>query len=108
PPTLTITAPIDGAIVRSTPYTVTGTVSDSTAIVKVNGALAVVTGNNFSAHVVLVPGVNSIQVAAENAYGSASRTILVTFDEDLAPTIEVIAPVEGQVLTKPEVTVQGT
>lgn len=72
PPPLhvTITAPEAYSHIHSNPVVVMGTVSDSSASVRVNGIPATVSGNNFLAGIILSPasGYQDIWVSAEDSY----------------------------------------
>ncbi len=79
PLTVTITSPQDGAVVSSSLITVTGNVSNN-AQVTVNGILASVSGNTFSAAISLNEGLNTITAFATDQYGqTASQSISVTY-----------------------------
>lgn len=80
PLTLSITSPADGAILNNTPITVTGTVSDSTARVTVNGSRATVSGNTFTATGInLQESSNTVTAVATDSYGQrATHSITVT------------------------------
>jgi hypothetical protein len=84
-PVLTITGPADNSVSVQSFITVSGTVNEtSTVSVTVNNGspqLASITGNNFTATVNLVTGVNTIAITATDLAGnvtSAKRT--VTYD----------------------------
>jgi hypothetical protein len=80
PLTVTITSPVDGAALISSPVTVTGNVSNN-AQVTVNGIPATVSNDMFAASVPLNEGLNSITAAANDIYGqTASQTIYVTLE----------------------------
>jgi hypothetical protein len=82
-PSVHISSPAAGATVKTTPITVTGTVSDATAVVIVNGVVAVVdSGGNFSAAgVPLQEGSNQLTAVARNAANlSARHSISITLD----------------------------
>jgi len=76
--TLTITSPVDGAVVNSSWLTVSGTVSNN-ADVSVNGTQASVADGLFSVIIPLKEGANMITATATDAYGqTASHNITVT------------------------------
>jgi len=75
---VTITSPQDGAVVNSSPITVTGNVSNN-ANVTVNGIQASVTDGIFSASIPLIEGQNTITATATDQYSqTASHSITVT------------------------------
>lgn len=76
--TLTITSPLDGAVVNSSWLTVSGMVSNN-AGVSVNGTQASVTDGLFSIIIPLEEGANTITATAIDTYGqAASHSITVT------------------------------
>ena len=78
PLVLNITSPQDGAILRSSPTTVTGTVSNN-ASVTVNGSSVSVINGVFSQSIVLQEGLNTITVVANDQYGQEmSKNITLT------------------------------
>ena len=94
PPALTITAPINGAVVTNASLAVTGTASDSgygnngISSVTVNGASAIGgtasgTGTaNWTATITLVSGPNTITVVAKDTLNNATqKQINVTYNE---------------------------
>ena len=74
PPPLTvkITSPTDDTVVNTSPLTVTGTVSDPTATVTVNGVASSISSNTFQASIDLVEGQNTITAQATDQYGQAA------------------------------------
>ena len=81
PPPLTveITSPTDGTVVNTSPLTVTGTVSDPTATVTVNGIASSISSNTFQASIDLVEGQNTIVAQATDQYGqTATDNVTVT------------------------------
>jgi PKD repeat protein len=81
PLTLTITSPLDRAVVSSSPITVTGNVSNNADVV-VNGVQASKNDNVFTVLVYLHEGQNIIAATAEDLYGQVtSQEIQVTYTE---------------------------
>jgi hypothetical protein len=81
PPPLTvkITSPTDGSIVNIAPLAVTGTVSDPSANILVNGVTPSISGNTFQASIDLTEGQNAITARAEDHYGqTATDSVTVT------------------------------
>lgn len=97
-PVIAVTSPANGAIVPSSPVTVTGTVTDQTATtLTVNGTPTPLgTGGSFSASVALVSGANTITlVATDAATNSATDTRTVTrkvLEPGIPPDPSTIAP----------------
>lgn len=92
-PTIAITSPAQDAVVAN-PVQVTGVVSDDGEItaVTVNGAAAMLTGNNFSAVVNLTEGnqlLTAIAVDDQGASAAASRVVAV---DGSGPQISILSP----------------
>jgi hypothetical protein len=86
PPALTLTSPQNGEVTGRAVMTVSGT-AEPGARVAVNGADSVRSGPFFSTDIMLVEGVNTIHVQAEDAAGNqASITVRVIMDRT-APLI---------------------
>ena len=79
-PSLIINSPADGIVVGVSPITVSGLVSDPTAIVMVNGVSATVTGGVFLADgIVLQEGSNTIIASGTDGQGNNnSVSVMVT------------------------------
>jgi|GEM_PF-3340491 len=76
--TLQITSPQSGAVLNSSPLTVTGSVSKN-AQVTVNGTQATVSGNTFTATLSLSEGQNTIAATAIDAYNQTiTSSVIVT------------------------------
>ncbi|HEV8659273.1 MAG TPA: Ig-like domain-containing protein, partial [Thermoanaerobaculia bacterium] len=92
-PSVTITAPAEGAVVGTDVISVAGTVGDGVTSVDVNGAAATISGTSFSATGVrLAGGLNIVVAHARNAAGratAASRRI--TYLKD-APALAITSP----------------
>lgn len=99
PPTLSVTAPVEGTITNSFAVTVAGTTNDSTSspvtvTVKLNSgtaeAVVVNSDGSFSKTLTLVSGVNNITVVATDSAGKATTvTRTVTLDTG-APVIHSV------------------
>ena len=77
--------------------TVTGTVDDPKAIVKVNGTTATISSGTFSATVTLSEGSNTVTATATDPAGNtASSSVTVALDT-MPPVIKISAPTDGQV-----------
>jgi hypothetical protein len=114
PPTLTITAPAEGALVGASPLTVSGTVaSHASGTVSVQCGVgtatvpAQVSATTWSCAVPLAEGDNAIVVTATDAGGSAHVTRRVTFDAT-APALSITSPLDGSYTAASSVTVSGT
>jgi hypothetical protein len=114
PPTLTVTAPAENALVSSPTLSVSGTVAGhGTGAVAVqcrgeNSVTGQVSGTTWTcAGVGLHEGDNAIVVTATDSGGSSSVTRHVALDT-AAPTLVIVQPVEGQSINSDTVTVSGT
>ncbi len=103
--TIAISSPQDGAVVNSSPATVSGNVSNN-AIVTVNGIQASVSNNTFSASIPLSEGQNTITASATDQYGqTASQSIDVTL---MLPKPPVIGNVAVSNITTDSATISWT
>jgi len=93
PLTLTITSPIDGAELHSSPVTVTGTVSLD-ADVTVNGIQATVVDSSYSAEIDLTEGPNTITATAIDIYGQTETAAIQVTLTYLPPTAGISADPE--------------
>ncbi|MFY9823638.1 MAG: DNRLRE domain-containing protein [Thermoanaerobaculia bacterium] len=107
-PSVQITSPDDLSYISSTTISVSGTLSDPTATVTVNGKPANVSGGGFSvSDVPLVEGGNTLTATATDARGHiATHSINIVRDLE-APHITIYTPQEGAVVATPSVTVAG-
>ena len=94
PPVITISSHSNGDTVNSTPITLAGTVSDSSATVTVNGIPATLIGNSYSVSLPLVEGPNTVTVSATNSFGTTDEIINITLDSSVVAT-DVTVPVGG-------------
>ncbi len=110
-PEVEIFSPEGGALLRLSPVTVTGQVSEPAAAVDVNGKAAAVdpaTGNFTASGVGLEEGANEILVRAEDGAGNeGTAQISVTLDT-VAPAVSIVSPPAGLVTTLTEFDVTGT
>jgi hypothetical protein len=115
PPTLTVTAPAEGALVSTPTVSVSGSVTGhGTGAVAVQcrvGATTTtgqVSGTTWTcAGVGLQEGDNAIVVTATDSGGSSSVTRHVALDTTV-PTLVVVQPVDGQSINSDTVTVSGS
>ena len=106
---LTITEPAAGQTVGTPSITVRGTVSDPTARVIVQNVLAVVSGGTFeAAGVPLIEGENALLARARNDAGDQATASRAVVRDTAAPTVELSAPPERDVLTVETITVRGS
>jgi hypothetical protein len=88
-PALAITAPLDGAFVRTRRVEVTGTVTGATAVT-VNGAAARVTGGDWTITLELEPGEHTLTAAVDGLEVAISITV-----DPVPPRIDITAPARG-------------
>ena len=108
PPVVTITSPVDGALVVGTPVTVTGTVTDASPITSftVNGSPVTLSSGAFITSVPLALGANPISASATDAAGNTgSAAISVT--RATPPTISITSPANGLLTRNTPVSVTG-
>jgi RHS repeat-associated protein len=112
PPDLFIDRPSDGAMLVTSPVLVAGRVVDPSgaAGVWVNGLPASLYGPRFETWLDLEPGLNVIDVLAEDGAGNrATASVTVTFVPDTTgPTIVVEYPLEADVVWDTPIDVIGT
>lgn len=118
-PTLAIISPASsGSTVTSSTLTVSGSASDNVAVtsvsLRVNGGAWMQVGgtSSWSGQVTLSAGSNLIEAyasdAASNASLTASRTITYQPADTTAPSVVIVAPAEGTVVTTSSVALSGT
>lgn len=120
PPVVTIQSPVDGAEVSMPEITVSGTGSDSSCLCRVESRLndgnwVLVSGQfTWSFEVVLLSGINKVEVRAFDDSGNMGMdSIIVTYNDTLpadttAPTIEILSPSPGSTVSDASITLTGT
>ncbi len=110
PPVVKITSPADLAALGTTPVTVTGTVDDPEAAIKVGieAIPAVVSGNTFVATgVPLREGGNVVTAVATDAQGNAGTDTVTLVLDTTAPRVHIDSPAQATVVTSPTISVTG-
>ena len=110
-PVVTITAPRVDSVLRTSPITVTGTISDaSPTSVTVNGVQATVTNNtSYSASVPLsTQGNNLLTVIATDAGGRTSQVTRNVIFDNQAPALTVTAPTDNSATRNATIAVTGS
>ncbi|MDJ0869887.1 MAG: Ig-like domain-containing protein, partial [Myxococcota bacterium] len=117
PPTLELDSPAEAAVLSGSPVAVTGRATDASGIasLEVAGRAVTPTGGRFSAAVELLPGSNTIRIAATDRAGNPAELLrqvelepLEPGGEDVqAPVVRIDAPAAGSAVA-PQVTVRGT
>jgi len=109
PISIRILSPQDSAIFSTSLVDVTGTVSDSSASVEVNGSPASVIGNTFQIQgLQLNPGINVITATATLSGVSVSDSIVVTYEPPPPLTIDINAPLDGAAFSISRIDVTGS
>lgn len=109
PPHLTITSPSDGLITNSPTLTITGTVDDPEAIVRIGWYTEIpVVNGTFSTEITLDDeGVNYIWITAEDPAWNLDSAFLQIILDTIPPQINVTNPLEGVAFNTPSIQVTG-
>ena len=116
-PTVTITYPSNGDTLISKNVTVTGTASDDVSVKKVEitkdglNWIPCTGTTSWSSDLVLNMGSNKISAKATDTAGNWDTTdvsVLVATIDTMNPTITIIWPTDGTILTTDHVTVRGS
>ncbi|HEX5788022.1 MAG TPA: hypothetical protein VFY03_07565 [Woeseiaceae bacterium] len=99
-PRIAIVAPENGSVAEANSVTVTGTIDDPGATVRVNGNPATVAAGEFTATVPVTYGINTLVVAAENAAGRTDTQVrlIAVFGVPRPPTVQLVSPLADFVL----------
>ncbi|MHB8878506.1 MAG: Ig-like domain-containing protein, partial [Myxococcaceae bacterium] len=109
PPLLTVSSPGEGDRFSVLDATVSGEVTDASAVtVTVNGAAATVSSGAYSAAVTLTPGGNTLEVVAVDALGNQSTVQRSVRANTAPPALVVTEPEDGLVTASASITVAGT
>ncbi len=95
-PAVTITSPLNNALVTSSQVSVGGTVNEAVTSVSVNGTSALVSGSSYSLSTyTLSEGQNTITVeAVDRAGNKGTASVNVTLDS-IVPTVSLSAPAQA-------------
>jgi RHS repeat-associated protein len=110
-PVVTITSPPADSVVRTSPITVTGTITDASPTgVTVNGVQATVTNNtSYSASVpITAQGSNTLTAIATDAGGRTSQVTRTVILDSQAPSLTVEAPADNSATKNATATVNAT
>ncbi len=109
PPTLTVAAPLEGAVTKADSITVSGTASDANGVtVATNGTALTLTGSNFTGKVALAVGPNLLTTTATDGAGNPATVVRNVTRDTTAPALTVAAPAEGATTTEDSIVVSGT
>ncbi|UCD83486.1 MAG: hypothetical protein JSU92_09255, partial [Deltaproteobacteria bacterium] len=103
PPSLTISAPLDGQFIASIRVTVSGNVADpesGVAQVNVNGVTALIFGNGFIAEQVplVSEGPTTIIAIASDFLGNLSSLIITVYRDTTPPEMAISQPAHGSMI----------
>lgn len=108
-PSLTVSSPADGLVTNQPQVTVSGTVSDLTAVtVNVNGTPVTVSAGAFSTSFTLAEGSNVITVSATDAASNVTSIVRQVTKDTQAPALTVSSPVDQTTTGEASITVSGT
>lgn len=104
---ISMVEPAPGALFNRFAVRVRGTANNPPSSVVINGAIAALEGNEFSATVTLREGNNPVTAVATDGQGAvATASVQVTVDTT-PPRVTIDSPRDGAVLSEPRVTVAG-
>ncbi len=108
PPAVTISAPSSGALTRNRQITVSGTVNEPVVSVTVNGVVATMNGQEWSAACQLEEGINTITAQATDLAGNrGAASITVTLDST-PPQLKVSTLSDGAFTNNGTLNIAGT
>ena len=108
-PALVIDSPAPGTVFGTSPISVTGTFVEANLIdITVNGVLAAISGNRFTATVPIPPGSSTLLAVARDRAGRSGQSagIAVSLDAGV-PNVRITSPVSGTLTAGATVTVTG-
>lgn len=111
PPKVVITSPADGFITVSDSIEVTGTASDAgggISGVTVNGVVATLNGEAFTATVPLSSGQNTITATATDTVGNTAQDTVTVARATSGPSLVITSPVDGSATNVQTISVTGT
>jgi hypothetical protein len=110
PPRLSISAPQTGAFANATSVTITGTVDDPEATVRLGfiGQVIPVSNGIFQVTANLpVEGTNTIIISARDPAGNTSSVTTRIIRDTIPPVVVMTAPLSGSLVNTPSITVEG-
>jgi hypothetical protein len=108
PPVVKITSHKPNQFVNHSPILVTGTMNDNRARIVVNGVIATVEKEGFSAKVNLVEGANTVMAVVTDEFGNTGSDSVILVVDSKPPVINITAPSSKSLLSTNLVTVTGT
>ena len=112
PPRLAITSPPDWAVTNASAITITGTVDDPDAIVRLSwwyGPVIPVVNGLFTTQVNLGwwEGLNYITIIARDPAGNSTSATLRVIRDITPPQINLVSPAEGMIVNTPTLNLTG-
>lgn len=110
-PTVTISNVLDTLVVDNlSSFTVRGLASSGAGIrdVRVNGALATLANDAWSASVTLQPGANTVTAVATDTLGGTATAMVSIIRDTADPVVTITSPANGASITSRLVRVTGT
>jgi hypothetical protein len=108
PPVVKITSHRPNQFTNLSPALIIGTVNDGRARIVVNGVVAAVEKEAFSARVNLVEGNNTVTATVTDEFGNTGSDSVILVLDSKPPVINVAAPTSNSLLSTGTVTVTGT
>ncbi len=108
PPVVKITSHKPNQFLNNSPVLIVGTVNDSRARIVVNGVVAAVEKEAFSARVNLVEGTNTVTATVTDEFGNTGSDSVILVLDSKPPVINITAPSSNSLLSTGTVTVTGT
>jgi len=110
PPAVSISSPVNGAIVSTSSLSVTGSVGDAlsgVAAVTCNGSPATITNASFACTLTLSPGTNTIAVLATDVAGNSSPATLSVDYVIPGPKVSITSPSALALFSANPITITG-
>ncbi|MBK9064831.1 MAG: Ig-like domain-containing protein [Acidobacteria bacterium] len=108
-PSLAIDSPAPGSVFGASPISVTGTFVEANLVdVTVNGVVAAISGNRFTATVSLPPGSSTLVAVARDVAGRSGRSAEISVSLDAgSPNVRITSPASGVLTGTATTTVSG-
>jgi RHS repeat-associated protein len=108
-PSLSVSAPVDGAVTKNATITVTATASDANGVtVNTNGTPLTLSAGVYSGSVALTQGSNVLTTTATDGAGNTTSIVRNVTMDAVPPVLTVSAPTDGSTTMADSVTVSGT
>ena len=110
-PVLTVASPTDGFITSDPEITITGTVDDPEAVVRLGwygSEIPEVDGSFVMTYTLLLEGSNDLTITATDPAGNTSSAYFTVVLDTDPPRIDITSPAEGQVVNTSTLNVTGS